>query len=49
MQLADETLSNVCELDEISRIAEIARMISGDKITKEAHAAAVALINAKSI
>ncbi len=43
-QLELETLSNVIELDEIARIDEIARMLSGDKITPEARAAANALI-----
>ena len=39
-----ETLSNVIELNELARIDEIARMLSGDKITSEARAAAKALI-----
>ncbi|MAI58970.1 MAG: hypothetical protein CML56_08335 [Rhodobacteraceae bacterium] len=43
-QLELETISDVMELDEIARIDEIARMLSGDKITPEARAAANALI-----
>ena len=43
-QSDNETLSDVEDLDQDSRIREIARMISGDVITKEAIAAAVTLI-----
>ena len=43
-QSDNETLSDVEDLDQDSRIREIARMISGDVITKEAIAAADTLI-----
>jgi DNA repair protein RecN (Recombination protein N) len=45
-QSDNETLSDVENLDQDARIGEIARMISGDIITKEALAAAETLINA---
>ncbi|MGR3567741.1 MAG: DNA repair protein RecN [Pseudooceanicola nanhaiensis] len=40
----DQTLSTVVPLDTDSRVDEIARMISGDEVTKEARAAARSLI-----
>jgi DNA repair protein RecN (Recombination protein N) len=40
------TLSTVLPLDAPARIDEIARMLSGDKITEEARAAARALLSA---
>ncbi|MGR3452500.1 DNA repair protein RecN [Pseudooceanicola sp.] len=41
---ADQTLSTVVSLDSDARVDEIARMISGDEVTKEARAAARSLI-----
>ncbi len=40
----DHTLSTVTELDHAARVDEIARMLSGDRITDEARAAAEALM-----
>ncbi len=45
-QSKDETLSTVIPLAEPDRIDEIARMLSGDRITDEARAAARALMDA---
>ena len=47
-QSDNETLSDVENLDQDARIGEIARMISGDIITKEALAAAETLIKASN-
>lgn len=44
-QSAEQTLSTVVGLHDEARIDEIARMISGDKISDEARAAARALLN----
>ncbi|MEM0977683.1 MAG: DNA repair protein RecN [Pseudomonadota bacterium] len=41
----DETFSKVQRLDELERVYEIARMLSGDQVTEEAKAAAEALLN----
>jgi len=46
LQEADATLSTVVHLDASARIDEVARMISGDRITEEAKAAAKSLLNA---
>ncbi len=46
-QGADETLSRVVALDDAARIDEIARMLSGERITEEARAAARALMQGK--
>ncbi len=43
---ADMTTSRVIPLDNASRVDEIARMLSGDKVTEEARAAARALLGA---
>lgn len=43
----DETLSTVTPLRPFERVDELARMLSGDKITEEARAAARALIDAR--
>jgi DNA repair protein RecN (Recombination protein N) len=40
----DMTLSRVTALDEAERVDEIARMLSGDRVTEEARAAARALL-----
>ena len=48
IQLENETLSSVEDLDKAASIEEIARMISGDIVTKEALAAAEALIAQKA-
>ena len=48
IQLENETLSRVEDLDKTASIEEIARMISGDIVTKEAIAAAEALIVQKA-
>ena len=45
MQTDDETLSQVVALDDGARVDEIARMLSGDRVTDEARAAARALMN----
>ncbi|KJZ20513.1 DNA repair protein RecN [Loktanella sp. S4079] len=44
-QSADETLSTVVPLDHAARVDEIARMISGDRVTDAARAAALSLIS----
>ena len=44
-QTDDETLSQVVALDDGARVDEIARMLSGDRVTDEARAAARALMN----
>ncbi|WP_336097005.1 DNA repair protein RecN [Roseovarius sp. CH_XMU1461] len=43
----EETLSRVVPLGEAARIDEIARMLSGDRITDEARAAALSLVEAR--
>ncbi|WP_368184140.1 DNA repair protein RecN [Aestuariibius sp. HNIBRBA575] len=45
LQSAKETLSRVVPLDDVTRTDEIARMISGDRLTDEARAAAKALMS----
>lgn len=45
-QTKDTTLSTVVGLEHAARVDEIARMLSGDRITDEARAAAQALLNA---
>jgi DNA repair protein RecN (Recombination protein N) len=40
----DATLSTVTALDRDARVDEIARMLSGDRVTDEARAAALALL-----
>ncbi len=44
-QTAQETLSTVTKLDDPARVDEVARMLSGDRITQAAKDAADALIN----
>ena len=44
-QTDDETLSQVVALDDGARVDEIARMLSGDRVTDEARAAARALMS----
>ena len=48
IQSENETLSGVEDLDKTASIEEIARMISGDTVTKQARAAAEALIGKKA-
>ena len=43
--LDDMTISRTIQLDRTERIEEIARMLSGDQITQQARAAAIALID----
>ena len=40
----DQTFSTVVKLDETARVAEVARMLSGDTVSDEARAAARALL-----
>ena len=46
-KLDDMTISNTVQLDRQERIEEIARMLSGDQITEQARAAAIALIDGR--
>ena len=48
IQSENETLTDVEDLDKTASIEEVARMISGDTVTKEARAAAEALIAKKA-
>ncbi|MCF2904340.1 DNA repair protein RecN [Octadecabacter sp. CECT 8868] len=47
-QTKETTLSTVIGLEQTDRVDEIARMLSGDRITDEARAAAIALLTAQS-
>jgi len=47
-QTKDQTLSTVVGLEDAERVDEIARMISGDRITDEARAAAQSLLDGQA-